>query len=324
MPQINEIGTLADLNSVLGEDVIADVSPQLIQYGSIDGKQVSVPVSANNLGLLYNRDIYEQAGLDPDNPPETWEDVKEQGQAVVAATGNPAYELYTQAGDNGEGLTWQFQVNLWQAGGEFLTEDNSAAAFNSDAGRQALQYWVDLLESGVAAPVGAWGEFSSGRAAAATDGSWMVGIWAADPPFDFGTAKAPYPSDGEPATNLGGEQAMVFDNSEETAAAAGTFLGWFLQPEQVELWSEATGMLPVTTSVATGDAYLTWVDENQPLLAPYVEQMSQARTRPNTPLYPEISLAFAREIEKALSGDVTVDEALANAETAVNDVIAEG
>jgi multiple sugar transport system substrate-binding protein len=52
--------------------------------------------------------------------------------------------------------------------------------------------------------------------------------------------------------------------------------------------------------------------------------MADAHARPNTPLYPAISLAFAQQIEKALTGEVSVDEALANAEKAVNDVIAKG
>lgn len=152
----------------------------------------------------------------------------------------------------------------------------------------------------------------------------MVGIWAPDPPFEFGVAQAPYPADGKPATNLGGEQAMVFDNSEATAKAAADFLTWFLDPAQVTAWSESTGMLPVLNSVAASDAYLGWVDSTQPRLRPYVEQMADAHARPNTPLYPKISFAFAQELEKAFAGEVSVSEALSNAEKAVNDVLAAG
>lgn len=321
VPQINQIGTLANLD--LPGDVLSDINPALTAFGTIDGKQVSVPVSANNLALIYNKTLFEEAGLDPETPPATWEELKAAGATILEKTGKPAYELFTQAGDNGEGLTWNFQVNLWQAGGEFLNADNTAAAFNTAAGKQALGYWTDLIDSGLS-KVGAWGELGKSEVASATDGSWMVGIWAPDPPFDFGTGTAPYPEDGTPATNLGGEQAMVFDNSPETTKAASDFLAWFLEPEQVLSWSEATGMLPVTTSVATSDDYLGWVDENQPRLRPYVEQMADAHARPNTPLYPAISLAFAQQIEKALTGEVSVDEALENAEKAVNDVIAKG
>ncbi|MBD3941430.1 ABC transporter substrate-binding protein [Microbacterium sp. NEAU-LLC] len=323
VPQIEQIGSLADLSDLLPEATIADINPALTSFGTIDGKQVSVPVSANNLAYMYNKTLFEEAGLDPEQPPTTWEELMATGKAVLEKTGKPGYDLFTQAGDNGEGLTWNFQVNLWQAGGEFLTEDNSAAAFNTPEGQKALQFWVDLIDSGVS-PYAKWGEFEKGQGGSAQEGSWMVGIWAADPPFDFGVAKAPYPSDGVPATNLGGEQAMVFDNSDDETKAAADFLAWFLEPEQVTSWSEATGMLPVTNSVATSSDYLDWVNTSEPRLLPFVEQMADAHARPNTPLYPKISLAFAQEIETALSGQVSVEDALANAEDAVNDVIAKG
>jgi multiple sugar transport system substrate-binding protein len=323
VPQINEIGTLADLSGLLPGDVLGDINPALTSFGTIDGKQVSVPVSANNLAYMYNKTLYEEAGLDPDNPPTTWEELKAAGQAILDKTGKPGYDLFTQAGDNGEGLTWNFQVNLWQAEGQFLTPDNSAAAFNTPEGKKALDFWLDLINSGIS-PYAKWGEFEKGQGGSAQEGSWMVGIWAPDPPFEFGVAKAPHPEDGVAATNLGGEQAMVFDNDEAKVNAAAEFLAWFLAPEQVTSWSETTGMLPVTNSVATGADYLAWVNDTEPRLLPFVEQMADAHARPNTPLYPKISFAFAQEIEKALAGEVSAQEALDNAEKAVNDVIAAG
>ncbi len=323
VPQIAQIGSLADLSTLLPSDVLSDINPALTSFGTIDGAQVSVPVSANNLGYMYNKTLFSEAGLDPNDPPKTWDELMTAGKTILEKTGKPGYDLYTQAGDSGEGLTWNFQVNLWQAGGEFLNADNSAAAFNTPEGAQALQYWVDLIQSGVS-PYARWGEFEKGQGGSAQEGSWMVGIWAADPPFEFGTAQVPYPANGAPATNLGGEQAMVFDNSEATAAAAADFLAWFLEPEQVTSWSETTGMLPVLNSVATGSDYLGWVDSTEPRLRPFVEQMAVAHARPNTPLYPQISLAFAQQIEKALAGEATVAQALDAAEQAVNAVIKKG
>jgi multiple sugar transport system substrate-binding protein len=323
VPQIDQFGTLADLSGLIPSEVLADINPALTSFGTIGGKQVSVPVSANNLAYMYNKTLFEEAGLDPEQPPTTWEELMADGKAILEKTGKPGYDLFTQAGDNGEGLTWNFQVNLWQAGGEFLTADNSAAAFNTAEGKKALQFWVDLVQSGVS-PYAKWGEFEKGQGGSAQEGSWMVGIWAPDPPFEFGAAKAPYPADGTPATNLGGEQAMVFDNSNAEAKAAADFLAWFLQPEQVTSWSETTGMLPVLNSVATSTDYLDWVNSSEPRLLPFIEQMADAHARPNTPLYPKISLAFAQQIESALAGEASVDDALAAAEKAVNEVIANG
>lgn len=323
VPQIEQMGGLADLSKALPSATLDDINPALTSFGNIGGAQVSVPVSANNLAYMYNKTLFTEAGLDPETPPTTWDDLISTGRTILEKTGKPGYDLFTQAGDSGEGLTWNFQVNLWQTGGEFLNDDNSAAAFNTPEGAEALQFWVDLIDSGVS-PYAKWGEFEKGQGGSAQEGSWMVGIWAADPPFEFGVAKAPYPADGEAATNLGGEQAMVFDNSAKETAAASDFLAWFLEPDQVTAWSEKTGMLPVLNSVATGTEYLEWVDSTEPRLRPFVEQMADAHARPNTPLYPQISLAFATEIEKALAGEASVGEALDKAEAAVNAVIEKG
>lgn len=323
VPQIEQLGNLADLSKLIAEKTMKDITPALVEYGHINGKNVSVPVTANNLAYMYNKDLFKQAGLDPEKAPQTWEDLLKMAKQITEKTGKPGYDLFTQAGDSGEGLTWNFQVNLWQAGGEFLTKDNKKAAFNTPAGKKALQFWVDLIKSGTS-PYAKWGEFEKGKGASAQEGSWMVGIWAPDPPFNFGVAKAPHPKDGKAATNLGGEQAVVFNNSEANAKAAGQFLSWFLEPKQVMQWCQKTGMLPVTQTVAKGQEYQKWVKEKEPRLLPFVEQMSEAHTRPNTPLYPKISLAFAQQIEKAFAGEVSVDDALKNAEKAVNDVINKG
>lgn len=323
VPQVQQTGKLVDLKPLLDPGTLGDIYPALLDFGKDGDKQYAVPVSTNNLGYMYNKDLYRQAGLDPDSPPTTWEELEAQAQQILEKTGKPGVELYTQAGDSGEGLTWNFQVSLWQAGGEFLDADNTKAAFNTPEGRKALQFWVDLLDKGLA-PRTQWGEFEKGSAGGAQEGSWMVGIWQSDPPFDFGTATVPYPSDGVAATNMGGERAVVFQSDDATQKAAADFLDWFLAPEQVTAWSEKTGMLPVRKAVGDSADYASWVADTQPLLQPFVDQLATARSRPNTPLYPQVSLVFAKQIEKALAGQVSVDDALSAAETDVNAVLAAG
>lgn len=322
-PQIAQMSNLVDLKTTIGSAELGNINKALLDYGSIKGKQVSVPVSANNLGYMYNKTVFKQAGLNPNKPPQTWDDLLTTAKTIKEKTGLPGYDLYTQAGDDGEGLTWNFQVFLWQERGQFLNKSNTAAAFNTTAGRKATRFWMDLIKSG-ASPYAKWGEFEKGKGGSAQEGSWMVGIWTQDPPFDFGTAPAPYPTDGVKATNLGGEQAMVFNNSSAKAKAASDFLTWFLKDTQVTKWSEKTGMLPVTQSVADSSGYNNWVKKEQPSLLPFVQQMKNAHTRPNTPLYSKISYVFAQQMEKIFAGQVSVNDGLTNAEKAVNDVIKSG
>jgi multiple sugar transport system substrate-binding protein len=323
VPKLAQTGRLVDLKSVVPASTWSDMYPSMLSFGSQGANQLSIPVSANDLALLYNVDLMIKAGLDPARPPTTWEELTAASATIRAKTGKPGFELFTQAGDNGEGLTWNFQISLWQAGGEFLNKDNTKAAFNTPQGKKALTYWTSLVKA-KASPLGPWGAFEKGNAVSAQEGSWMVGIWAADPPFNFAAAQIPPPVGGQAATNLGGEQAVVFKSDGARQKAAADFLTWFDAPAQSLAWSEATGFLPVRKSVAEGSDYTGWVTKTAPRMKPFVDALPSAHARPNTPLYADASLAFAKQIERALYGKATVGEALAAAENDVNANLAAG
>lgn len=322
MPKLAKSGAVAPLNDLAagaGID-LESFYPALIAASTFNGKTYGLPVSTNNLQLFYNKELFQKAGLDPNKPPTTWDELRQYAkQCTNADEGISGMELFTEPG---EGLTWQFQVYLWQAGGQFLSDDLSTAAFNSEAGQQALQFWVDLLQTDKSAPLAPWGQFGQGAACMVMDGSWVVGGMAADPPFDFGTAPMPTPADGSAATNMGGEQLVIFAQDPAKQAAAAQFMAYLTSPDIQREWDQQTGFMPVTQAGATDQAYLEWVDANLPQLRPFVDHQKDARNRPPVTNYPEISDAFSRELEAALLGTTSVQEALAAAEKAVNDLLA--
>src|SRR6266508_4851556 len=323
MPQIASSGRIAALDTYVeatGTD-ISDIYPEVLAVDQHDDALYGLPLSTNNLELFINRDLFTAAGLDPDAPPTNWDELRE----TAAACANPdegvsGMELYTEPG---EGLTWQFQVYLWQAGGNFLTDDLSAAAFHSPEGERALQLLVDLLHTDESATLAPWGQFGQGAACMVMDGSWMVGGMAADQPFDFGTAAMPYPADGQPATNMGGEHAVVFTNDDAaTEQAAFDFVAWLASPDIQEEWDLATGFMPIRSAVAESPTYLEAIETDEPRMLPFVENQQYARSRPAIGNYAEVSDAFSRELELAFLGEVEPAEALANAEAAVNELLA--
>ena len=83
----------------------------------------------------------------------------------------------------------------------------------------------------------------------------------------------------------------------------------------------ATGFLPIRQSVGENADYLNWINETEPRMLPFAEGMASAHARPATPYYNEISDAFSREIQKAMLGETTPEEALASAEEAVNEIL---
>ncbi len=320
MPYLANSGALVPLDSyaeAAGVD-LSDFYAALLDVNEYGGQHFGLPVSTNNLELFINQDLFTAAGLDPQTAPTTWEELASIAQTCAnPAEGVVGMELFTLPG---EGLTWQFQVYLWQAGGDFLSEDLSQAAFNSEAGAKALNYWLELINSG-AYTLSDWGLFGQGKSCMVMDGAWMVGIWADTAPFQWTTATMPYPADGQPATNMGGEHIFVMAGDEAKQQAAFDFIAWFTSPEIQLEWDMETGFMPIRASVANNESYQTWVAENEPRLLPFVEMQQYAHNRPPVAVYAELSDVFSGMLERALYGQMSVEQALDAAEVAVNSLL---
>ncbi len=317
MPLLANSGKLLPLTDLVASaaEPMDDFYPALLDVDTYGDVLYGLPVSTNNLELFINADLFTAAGLDPATPPTTWDELKEAAVACANPdAGVVGMELYTLPG---EGLTWQFQVYLWQAGGDFLSEDLTSAAFNSEAGLKALNYWIDLIDSG-AYSLSDWGLFGQGQSCMVMDGTWMVGIWADTLPFEWTTAPMPYPADGQPATNMGGEHMFIMAQDEARQQAAWDFMAWFTSPEIQTEWDMMTGFMPVRDAVATSEAYQTWIQDTEPRLQPFVAMQQYAHNRPPVEVYAELSDVFSGMLEQALYGQMSAQEALSAAEIAVN------
>jgi multiple sugar transport system substrate-binding protein len=320
VPQLVATGAVAPLDDLVAADAsiqVDDFYPRLAEYDVIQGKRYALPVSTNNMQLIWNKDLFKQAGLDPETPPKTWEEMQSMAEKCQnPANGVVGFEFYTQP--VGEGITWQFQVWLWAAGGQFLNTDNTAAAFNTPEGLQALSYVSDMLKGNGSQP-GPWGLFGDQKACMQLDGSWLFG-YRKDAPFDWGIAPVPAPQGGTTASNVGGEHLFMFDNAKDKPAAW-KFIKYMTSPEVQLEWDQKTGFLPVRQSVSADPAYTQWINQTEPRMLPFVEGMQYAHTRPATPQYFAVSDAFSREIQLALLGEATPEDALKSAETAVNEAL---
>jgi multiple sugar transport system substrate-binding protein len=292
-----------------------DFYPALLNVNRYNGQIFGLPVSTNNLQLFINNDLFTAANLDPAKPPKTWDELANMAKTCAKPDqGVIGMELFTQPG---EGLTWQFQVYLWQAGGAFLNADNTAAAFNSDATLKALEFWKSLIDGG-ASSLSPWGLFDQGKACMRMDGSWMVGVYGSQTAFKFSTAAMPIPESGKPATNMGGEHLVIFSSDDAHQQAAFTFVQWVTSTETQVKWDMGTTFMPIRKSVAENADFQAWLKDKQPNLIPFVENQQYAINRPPVAVYSELSDVFSANIERALYGQISPKDALISAEVAVN------
>lgn len=119
--------------------------PNVLQLAQTDdGKQIGLPYSVSVPVLYINPDLFKQAGLDPDNPPKTWDEVKKDAKIIKDKTGNPGFFMQGYA-DN-----WAQQAIIESNGGHMLKKENgkTLAAFDSPEAAQAYQLLADMIKDG--------------------------------------------------------------------------------------------------------------------------------------------------------------------------------
>jgi ABC-type glycerol-3-phosphate transport system substrate-binding protein len=106
-----------------------------------DGKLYGLPYSNYKMGLIYNRKLFQQAGLDPEKPPATWEDIAEAAKKITAlGSGAIGYGEYSAENTGG----WHYTAQLYGLGGQIVSADGKKAAFNSAEGKAVLQHLYDM------------------------------------------------------------------------------------------------------------------------------------------------------------------------------------
>ncbi|TCB91249.1 extracellular solute-binding protein [Micromonospora zingiberis] len=144
LAQVLDSGQAMDIGEYANAETIPtwdSVDPALKEVFTDGGKLYAVPVKNYSMGLVYNKVLFQQAGLDVNNPPKTWPEVREAAKKISAlGNGIAGYAEYS-AGNTGG---WHFTALLYSQGGQVLTEDGSKAAFNSPQGRQVLQNLKDM------------------------------------------------------------------------------------------------------------------------------------------------------------------------------------
>jgi ABC-type glycerol-3-phosphate transport system substrate-binding protein len=211
--QAMEITKFVTKDTVPTWDSISDGAKAAFSEG---GKVYGVPTKNYSMGLLYNKNLFQQAGLDAKNPPKTWAEVREAAKKIAAlGNGIAGYSDYS-AGNTGG---WHFTAELFSQGGSPVSADGKKADFNNDLGKKVLQnlkdmrysdnsmgakqllQWPDLLTNAAAGKVGMFVGAPDATTAIVTQFQGKYQDWA----------MAPMPGQDGPAKGtLGGGEGYFF------------------------------------------------------------------------------------------------------------------
>jgi multiple sugar transport system substrate-binding protein len=293
----------------------------------VDGTSYALPFRVGGWVLIYRRDLFEQAGID--STPTTWADFRDAAQQL---TRDGRYGFSAPLAQSNF-LVAQWLPMLWSFGGELLSDDRQQAAFNSPAGIEATQFLVDLYKDGLVPPGaieadhdGVITAMQQGQAAMALTYSpyllEMNNPEKSEFAGQFAVAATIPIKEGSGLeagrTLLAGWGVAVAKNSDNKAGAWS--LAEYLTRDDVQkTLAVEHGNAPTVESVYRDRDYQAVYGGAEQVL----EALRSASTRPGVPAWTRVEEQLALRLSEAVTGTRTVEEALAEAESDVNRLLAE-
>jgi multiple sugar transport system substrate-binding protein len=219
-----EKGMLADLTPYFSEELKNDILPSALNAVTYRGKIYALPFEMEILGLFYNADMLEEAGI---TPPTTWNDLYE---AAKKLTTEDVYGLVLPVEKSGYTLFnwWPF---MWMNGADVLSEDSTTCTVDTPEMAEALDFWGRFFKEGLSPnslQIGPWdiGNIGTGIAAMQICGTYCISsIENNYPDVNIQVAPLPAPEGKQSYTVAGGQKLAVNAQSENIDAATG-FIFW--------------------------------------------------------------------------------------------------
>lgn len=288
--------------------------PALMANGRIEGKTWGIPFQRSTIVAYYNKDMFRAAGLDPEAPPATWDEMVSMGKALtkdgtyglmIPSTGYPY---------------WMFQALAIQNGKELMSSDGLETYFDDPAVVETLEFWKSLSTEHGIMPEGTveWGTlrqaFLEGQTAMMWHSTGNLTAVKKEASFDFGVSVLP--ANVRPGSPTGGGNFYVFqDTTEEERAAALKLIEFMTAPEQAAEWSIATGYMGVSPASYDTDALKAYTAEFPPALVAR-NQLENAVAEFSTFETARVRDGLNNAIQAALTGSKAPADALAEAQEA--------
>lgn len=282
-----------------------------------DGQRFGVPVNAGLGAMCYNLDLFEKSGLDPSKLPETWDDlIAAAGKMTKAAENQWGLALGNQPGFGTAQTYWSFMV---AAGGDLVTPDGKASAFNSEQGLETLSFLADAVNKEKISPrkaytdVQSWNEWGTNK----------VGSILLYPVFTANilatkvrTASAPPPKKAQRGAHFAGNYWTISSSSKNKEAAA-KFCQWWVQPSISGRWAGESGAIPNSQAAIDDPGFKAFLAKN-PLGQAFIDTIPFARPFPGIVGLPGMIQTVSEMVQAAVLGGETPKTVLAKAATRVD------
>ena len=329
-----------DLYSLLSMDAIADIDSFCttdadkewlngfydgFMMNSRDGETTyGIPWQRSTIVLYYNKDAFEAAGLDPEQPPKTWDELNEDAKKLTITENGQTTQYGIQIPSDGYAY-WMLQTFcVEQNGFNLMNETGTETYYDDERTAKGLEFWKSLADDG-SMPEGivAWAttpsDFLEGKTAMMYHTTGNLTNVKNNANFNFGVAMLPAnESYGSPT---GGGNFYIFKGvSEERQQAAFDFIKWMTDDERVAQWSIDTGYVATRPSAYDTERMQEYAKEF-PYCLVARDQLEYGYAELSTYNQAEVQKAIDDAISYVMTDQQDVESALATAQQTADGIL---
>lgn len=242
-------GIFTDITKQIdGLDNKADLQQGHIEAGTVDGAEYTLPFITDVSVMVWNKNLYKEAGLDPEQGPKSIDQFVEQAKKVAALNKDGVAGSYL-TGQSGGALVFDLFPSVWADGESVMNKDGSEATLDNDSMKGVLDAYKELANT--TNGLGAGSKEETGATWTAPFANGKIGVMPypntsttalfdaeKDGGFEVGVAPIPGTKEGKTSTFLGGD-AMGISKDSKHVAQAWNFLYWLMQSDaQKEVFAD--------------------------------------------------------------------------------------
>ncbi len=313
-----------DLVGAEGRAWLDSFYPALMANSRALGKTWGIPFQRSTIVMYYNKDAFREAGLDPEKPPQTWDELVAMGKQLTKRNGDQVERWGVMIPSTGYPY-WMFQALAIQNGQELMNAEGNETYFDAPATVAALEFWVAMGREYGIMPEGTieWGtlrqNFLEGKTAIMWHSTGNLTAVKNNAKFDFGVAMLPA-SERRGSPTGGGNFYIFKQTTPEEKQAALKLIRYLTSPEKTAKWSIKTGYIATRPDAYETPALKAYIEEF-PYAAVARDQLAFSVAELSTYQTGRVRKALDDAIQAALTGAKTPEAALADAQKLADRVL---
>ena len=312
-------GMLADCSDIVDTSKFSEVS--LSNASGSDGTLYAVPKDKDTVGLVYNKEMFDAAGVSYPDESWTWDDLTDASQKIYDATGKYGYMAY---GDDQLGY-WNF---VYQNGGYILNEDKTQAGFTQPATAEAMKFYIGLQQYDWCPDQNYFAEtapgtaFFSEKGAMFFEGDWNILAELQNYPEMQGKwdvavlPKAPNPVNGDGRATISNGLSYATAANNKNLDTVKDVLKFFGSEEGQRIQGESGAAIPAY--IGLEETFLGVFKEYDINMQVFLDMFDYSIQSVNNASRPEWKSKVSDELLKMYAGTVDIDTGLQNMQNIVD------